>query len=678
MSNFRRVLRLAFRYRMTVVMTVICALAVAVLWGANIGTVYPFVRVAIQGESPQQWVAEEIQHAEQTTRELREKIDALEEKIEQAPAGDRGSLEYDRANLQAQLETEQRVAASYRWAKPYVDRYLPESPFQCVVLVIGLLLLGTIVKDLFLIANNVLVYRLAELAAFDLRKRFYRRTLRMDLAAFGSGGTADLMSRFTHDMQHVSEGLVSLFGKMIREPLKMAACLIGAAMICWRLLILSMLVAPIAAFLVRWLAKTLKRANRKAMEEMAQIYSTLEETFRGIKIVKAFTNERQERRRFHRGSKEYFRRAMRIAAYDSLTRPLTEVLGIMAICVALMAGAWLVLSKETHLLGIQMSPEPISLPALLLFYALLSGAADPIRKFSDVLTRLQRAMAASDRIFDRLDREPEVRDPVSPRKCPRHREKLSFQAVDFAYQPGHPVLEGIDLEVPFGSTVAIVGPNGCGKSTLANLVPRFHDPQGGRILLDGVPTDEVRIRDLRRQIGIVTQETILFDDTVLNNIRYGSPGATREQVVDAARRAHAHEFIVGDLDEGYETMVGTGGSRLSGGQRQRVALARAILRDPSILILDEATSQVDLQSEQAIQAALEDFIRDRTALIVTHRLAVLALADLVVVMQEGKILDQGTHEELLGRCGLYRRLHQIHLQDQPVSDGEAGDQPLAA
>jgi ATP-binding cassette subfamily B protein/subfamily B ATP-binding cassette protein MsbA len=415
--------------------------------------------------------------------------------------------------------------------------------------------------------------------------------------------------------------------------------------------------------LIRWLAKTLRRANRRAMEDMAELYSILEEAFRGIKVVKSFTMERQERRRFHGRSKTYYRKMMRIARYDSLLHPLTEILGMATICLALMAGAYLVLKGETHLFGLRMSDRPLELPTLLLFYGFLIGAADPVRKLSDVFTRLQRGAAAADRIYTLLDREPAVRDPKHPRRLGRHAKNLVFEGVEFAYQPGRPVLHKIDLELGYGEAIGIVGPSGCGKSSLVNLIPRFADPTAGVIRLDGLPLTDMRIRELRGQIGLVTQEPLLFDDTVLNNIRYGSPHATFEQVVDAAKRAHAHRFIEQELPNGYHTVLGPMGGQLSGGQRQRIALARAILRDPSILILDEATSQVDLESEQVIQHVLKDFIRGRTTVIVTHRLSLLALATRVVVMQDGQIIDVGRHEELLARCDFYKRLFEIQFSE---------------
>jgi ATP-binding cassette subfamily B protein/subfamily B ATP-binding cassette protein MsbA len=663
MRNFNRALRMALRYRWTFAGAMLSALGVAVLWGGNIGAVYPFVKVVLQGESLQGWVNKEIERSQQIIARQSARIETLEQELADAPEDEEKPMRAEIHAAELRLAAEQHAEEGYRRLQPIVERWVPHDPFQTLLVVTAALVVGTLLKNLFAIWNYLLVARMSLLATFDLRNLFYRRTLRMDLATFTDEGTADLMSRFTNDTECVCHGLETLFGKLVREPLKMLACLAGAAWICWRLLLFSLVIAPLAGLIIRWLGKMLKRANRRSMEQMAHLYAVLEETFRGIKIIKAFTNEGLERKRFHGRSKEYFKKSMKIARYDSLSHPITETMGILTICLALLAGAWLVLKGETHLLGIRMSARAMDLSSLLLFYGFLIGTADPVRKFSDVFARLQRAIAASDRIFDRLDREPAVASPVVPKPCARHRRELLFEGVGFHYRQGQPVLDGIDLRIAFGETIAIVGPNGCGKSTLANLVPRYADPTAGVIRLDGIPLGEVRLRELRSQIGLVTQEPLLFDDTVLNNIRYGRPAATREEVIEAAKQAHAHRFIENELPQGYETPVGVLGGRLSGGQRQRIALARAMLRDPAILILDEATSQVDLESEQAIQEALETFIRNRTTIIITHRLAILGLADRIVAMQAGRIVDVGTHAEMLARCGLYRRLNQIQFED---------------
>jgi ATP-binding cassette, subfamily B, bacterial MsbA len=664
MNNFGRTLRLGLRYPFTLGASIFCAIVVALLWGGNITTIYPVFNLTTKGRSLQQWSSDTIDQSEKRAAELHRLADDIAPQLKTAQGHEHDALVKKQQRLQHQAILEERDTARYRWiAQHVIQPYCPTDPFMTLVVVVGALLLGTIVKSLFFVAQQVLVASLAQRVIFNLRKEFYRRTLRMDLGTFTSEGTSELMSRFTFDMESLSSGLNDFFGKLIREPLKMITCLVGAACVCWQLLLLSLVVAPLSALMIRWLAKTLKRANRKAMEEMSQIYSILEETFQGIKVVKAFTMERSERWRFHLVNKKYLKKAMRIARYDSLTRPITEVMGMTTVCVALLAGAYLVLKQKNNLFGIPMGRQPPSFEALLLFYGLLAGVSDPARKLSEVFSRIQRASAASDRVFQLLDREPRIVEPRPARCLARHHRDLVFDQVGFHYHPSQRVLEQIDLRVQFGETIAIVGPNGCGKSTLANLIPRFFDPISGSVRLDGIDLREVRLRDLRSQIGLVTQETLLFDDTVLANIRYGSPWAGRDDIIRAAQRAHAHRFIEEKLENGYNTVVGQRGNLLSGGQRQRIALARAILRDPPLLILDEATSQVDLESEQVIQQVLEQFIRHRTTVLITHRMGTLALADRIVVMDMGRILDVGSHDELLRRCSLYSRLHDIQFKE---------------
>ena len=496
--NFYKVVRMALRSRIAFSASVVCALMVAALWGLNIGAIYPVVEVFSKGDSMQEWVKGEIKNAETTTRQQTAEITALRKQFAETPEKmgvERRKLNAKILNAEARLDAEAKAIRYYKKLQPWIESYCPKEAFSTLILAIIVILAGTLLKDFFLISNSILVAWIAQLATFNLSKLFYRRTLRMDLATFGEDGTADLMSRFTNDMNQVAGGLDTLLGKMIREPLKMVSCLVLAGCINWRLLLLSLLVAPISAVAVRWLAKTLKRANRRAMEGMAVIYTTLEETFRSIKIVKAFTNERQERNRYHKNAKHYLKKAMKIAAYDSLVHPITEVMGIFSVCLALSAGAWIVINNSTHLFGIRLCDRPMDYLSLLLFFGLLAGVADPLRKLSDVFSRLQAAGAACDRIFARLEREPAVRNPRHPVVCPRHGQWLEFDNVSFAYVPGKTVLEGVNLKIRAGETIAIVGPNGSGKSTMAHLIPRFADPASGEIRLDGTPITRVRLRD---------------------------------------------------------------------------------------------------------------------------------------------------------------------------------------
>lgn len=663
MNNFGRAIWLVLRYRWTFAASVVCALGVALTWGGNISTIYPVFEVVFQGKSFGQWADGEREAAQKAAAKIAHEQTRLEQAAQQAAGAERKSLETQARVAADRLAAEQRAAERYARIAPWLHQHLPAGAFSTLALMIALLLIGTVIKSVFFVLHTVLIGRMTNLAVFDLRKRFYRHTLKMQLAAFGNGGTSELMTRFTYDVEALAGGLRNLFGKAVREPLKMIACLVGAGMVCWRLLLLTMIVAPPAAWLVNRLAKSLKKANRRAMENMSQVYNILDETFQGIKVVKAFTMERHERRRFHINSKSFYRRAMKINWYDGLTRPVTEMVGMVTICLALLVGAYLVLEGQTHLLGIKLCERPLSHSSLLLFYGLLAGVSDPARKLSEVFNALQRAAAAADRIFAMLDRAPTIVDPAEPAMAPRHHRDLLFEGVHFSYVPGVPVLENINLRIPFGETIAVVGPNGCGKSTLVNLIPRFIDPTSGVVRLDGVDLRNVRLRDLRRQIGLVTQETLLFDDTVFNNIRYGTPQATRDEVIQAAQQAHAHRFITERLEKGYDTVVGQRGGSLSGGQRQRIALARAILRDPAILILDEATSQIDLESEQVIQQVLEQFVRHRTTFIITHRLGAIRLADRVLVMDAGRVLDFGKHDELMRRCSLYARLHTLGFHE---------------
>ena len=659
MSAIVRTLRYIFRYKVTLAASMACAILVALLWGANIGGIYPVIEVIFRGQSLQKWVANDIAKAETTIADIDKQLAASPN--EAGPEAQLGAR--DRAELTQRRTAEQAFLDGRRWLEPYIQKYLPDDPFQTLVVVMMVLLAGTILKNVFLVFDSILVDRLTMLAMSQLRKKFFRRTLRLDLAHFGESNSSELLSRFTNDMDALHGGVQTLLGRAIREPLKMLACVIGAAWVSWQLLFFSLICAPLMGYLVSRLAKSLKRANRRIMEEITQLYSILGEVFSSIKVVQAFTRERRERVRFHRNNKEIFHRAMKISRYDALVNPLTELMGISAICVGILAGSYLVLKQQTHLFGIPMCDRPMSMASLMVFYGLLVGTMDPARKLTDSFNRLQKAAAAGERVYEYLDREPTIRDPQHPVYAPRLAKSLTLSGIRFGYKSDQTILHNLHLTIKAGETIAIVGPNGCGKSTLLNLIPRFYDPQSGSVEIDGIDIRNLRRRDLRQQISVVTQDAMLFDDTVFNNIRYSAPGASVEQVIAAAKQAHAHRFIEEQLTEGYDTLIGPMGGRLSGGQRQRIALARAMLRDPALLLLDEATSQIDPESEQEIHTALEEFIRGRTSIMVTHRMSTLDLADRIVVMDRGTIVDHGTHAELLPRCKMYSRLYHAQLRE---------------
>ena len=663
MSNFSRAIRLALRHRLTVAASVLCSLVVAVLWAANIATVLPIIDGVMQNKSVPQLLDETIGIADSQIAKCNRDIETLNKQLAAAGSKTESSL---RGQLKG-LEYLRNEAAAKRdfwqWFRPATHRWLPKTPFKTLVAVCIALFIGTFLKSLFRIAGTFFMARLGQLTDFELRKEFYRRTLQLDLATFQQTTLGDLMNRFTGEIASVAAGTQSIFGMAIREPLKMIACLALAACVSWQLLLLTILSAPLAGYAILWLSKALKRANRRAQEEFSSVFDLLEETFGSLKVIKAFTMESRERSRFHQTSKQYYRRSMKIAMYNSLVSPTTEMMGIGMIVAAMLAGGYLVLNGETHLFGIRISDTPLSHGMMGLFFGSLAGASDPVRRLSGVFNSLQRAAAASDRVYALLDRESQVVDPSVPAKLPERLGRIQFRDVRFAYKAGEMVLEDVNLQVKQGETIAIIGPNGCGKSTLMNMLARFYDPLQGAVTADGIDLRDMRLRDLRSRIGLVTQETTLFDDSVANNIRYGSPGATQQEIEQAAQRAHAHQFITEQLADGYQTLCGTSGNRLSGGQRQRIALARAILRDPEILILDEATSQIDVESEQLIHEVLQDFVQDRTVFMITHRPSTLALADRIVVMERGRIIDTGTSEELSERCEPFRRLAHLEYRE---------------
>lgn len=679
MKSFLRALRCAWPYRGRLILSVICALVAAALWSLSFTTIYPVLTTLNSEKTLHDW----------TDEEERDWVQRIQQKEAErvAPAKETRELDGQPANpwraqrlrdlsaylakIDSDLQSYNRALYRTRLLKWYCDRFLPRDRFQTLLWVIGWVVVAVAIKGFFEFWQESLVGSVVNLSLFDLRNRFYRNVIHLDVSQFNDQGTTDLMARFTNDTEVVGGGLKTIFGKMVAEPLKAVGCVIVAAWISWQLTLMFLILVPVAVFVMSKVGRVIKRATRRLLEQMASIYKILQETFQGIRVVKAFTMEPYERRRFCSATKDYYHKAMRVVNLDALASPIIEFLGVAAIAGALLLGAYLVVTGKTHLWGMRMTEQPMEAAALLTLYTCLAAIADPVRKLSSVFTRIQSAAAAADRVYTALDRQPRVTGNSNNPRLPRHQEAIEFRDLCFSYEPGHPILTDVHLHIRFGETVALVGRNGCGKTTLVGLIPRFYDPDHGSVRIDGHDIRYVHLRSLRHQIGVVTQETILFDDTIYNNIAYGNRHAKREDVEEAAQRAYAHDFITG-LPHGYETRVGESGARLSGGQKQRVALARAILRDPSILILDEFTSQSDAESEALIHKALREFMRGRTTFVITHRLNTLEIADRIIMLEAGRIVAVGTHAELLATCPPYQRLHEAQFRRMdPPQDAAA-------
>jgi len=713
MENFRHSLRYLWPYRGRLAVAIVCVIFISILWGGGIGMVLPGLKVLASEEGLHGWawnsmlqdrlgvqlVLRIVPVSMQKENDLPAQIIDVVSVDQPGPAGRAGLrdnmwivglLDADgvstpiRADVlirklalsDAEKSVKMLLFDQYaerpdarmrvlpvrlqeaRFATRLLGRIAvaipePQSKSERFGMLLWLLVIGlgtTVLRDIFRFTQEYMVQTAVYRATIDLRCDSYTAALRLPMTYFSEHGTSEVTSRFVQDTNVLAHGQITLFGKTLVEPGKAIGSLLMALFLSWQLTLVAMVAGPPTFVLIRKFGKRMRRASRRALESWASILAVLEETLTGIRVVKAYTMEGSERRRFFRANRRLFKEQKRMAAVDAATAPAVETLGVAAAMTAAgIAGFWV--------LGGRMDPF-----VFMAWMGCLAGMFDPFRRLAKVTMRFQRAETAGKRIFDLYNLPQEKQVPNAP-MLPKHNESIRFSNVSFRYpSAAEYALKNIDLTIRAGEVVAIVGPNGSGKTTLVSLLPRLGDPTEGQVFIDGCDISQYSLRSLRRQIGLVTQETILFHATIAENISYGLRRPKDQDVLAAARKAFVDEFVR-DLPDGFDTMLSERGATLSGGQRQRIAIARAILRDPAILIFDEAMSQVDSDSERRIHQATQKFFKGRTTLLIAHRFATVLSADRIAVMDAGRIIDTGTHDELMGKCPLYHHLYTTQFID---------------
>jgi subfamily B ATP-binding cassette protein MsbA len=523
----------------------------------------------------------------------------------------------------------------------------------CLMLVVVFAL-----KNLFWYLQSYLVVKAEQGVMRDLRDTLYTHYHALSLDYFRRERAGELISRLTNDITLMRGAIANGFAMALRQVFLLAAYLVAVLIASWQLFLVAAVLLPPSLIIIDRVGQTLRRHAGLAQEKMAGITSALEETVSGIRIMKAFCMERFEIARFRRRTAEYRDTMIRLTRKASIAPPLTEFIGIAVAAIILWFGGQRIVA------GAGMDPG-----RFLLFLVGMFSLMQPIKVLSQVNLNIQQGLAAASRMFEILDEKPSVADAPDAREAEPLRGAIEMRDVSFEYDHGHPVLSGVSLHAGVGEIVALVGPSGGGKSTIVDLLARFYDPGSGAVLWDGADLRSIRLESLRRQLGFVSQETILFNETVAFNIAYGKPAASREEIAAAARAANAEEFIAG-LPNGYDTMIGDRGLRLSGGQRQRLAIARALLSNPPVLVLDEATSALDTESELLVQEALDRLMTGRTTVVIAHRLSTVRHAHRIYVVDGGRLAQEGRHDDLIRQEGLYRRLYQMQFRE-PDREGTA-------
>lgn len=538
---------------------------------------------------------------------------------------------------------------AFAWmVEPLLKRIFAENQ----LFILTLLPFGIIVLFLFRgtcrFLNDYFMATAGQLAVQKIRNEVYEKCINLSLGFFHKQKTGVLMSRILNDVNAMQDGVANIITGVFRDGFS-AITLLGVIFYRnWQLAIISFVVVPATVYPAQLIGKRIKRLSVMGQEKMGDISSVLQETFSGVKVIKAFALEEREIGKFRTKNLEFYGFVRKSIKYGALTAPIMESITSIGVAGVVWFGGYSVIS------GKMTSAELFSfITAMAMVYA-------PIRKLINSYNVLQRSMGAAERVFQVIDYHQEIVDPAEPVPLGRASGEIVYDRVCFSYD-SDPVLQDISLTARKGQIIAFVGPSGGGKTTLVSLLTRFYDVKAGAIMIDGIDIRRLRTKDLLRQIALVDQETILFNDTIANNIRYGNPGASNEEVQKAALAAYAHDFIM-EMPEGYDTLIGDRGVRLSGGQRQRLCIARAILKDAPILILDEATSALDTESEQMVQNALNNLMLNRTTFVIAHRLSTILHADKIIVLENGRVVESGTHTDLLAQNGLYGKLYAVQFK----------------
>ena len=666
-GSLARLFPFVWPQRHRLVMSAVLAVVAAALTVVALMLVFPVVKLLLENKGLHEYIADEQIAARAVVATQTAHLQSLDAELNRLRHSDPESklklYETNRARCVSALNSAARQEWQNNWIASSLLPWVPVDRFTLLASIMAALLVVTALKCWASYLVDVLVGSVVQRTMQTLRERLLRRTLQLDQQTLALETTPQLMSRFTFDLQQVSQGLVIFGSLVVLEPLKALFCIVCAFGVNWRLTALSFACVPIGLMLFKKFGRGLKRASGRQMESMSRVYRVLDETLKSFRSVLAFRNERLHQRRLSREHRDYFDKAMQIVRIDALTNPSIEFLATVAVCAASLPGAYLVLHHQTSIAGVRLAVDQIEPAELALLYTMLAGILDPARKLAGIFSRVKKSAAACDRVFGWMDRPSLITSLADPLPLPRHCQAIEFDRVTFRYASNDenaarpPALDDVSICIPFGAVVAVVGSNGSGKSTLVNLLPRFCDAQSGTVRIDGVDLREADLRELRSQIGVVTQETLLFDRSIADNIAYGRAGASHAEIEEAARQARVTDFAR-QMPDGLETGVGDRGQRLSGGQRQRVALARAMLRKPTILILDEATSAIDAHSEQLIHETLREFASGRTTLIVTHAMTttLVELMTHVLVMEQGRAIAFGPHANVLATCPAYQRL----------------------